>query len=121
MRRALNSPQNFFKHADKDHDRAYQFPDWELTGVRLVTTILNFNIVFQETTLAMNVFLAVYSALNPELLGDGNPLQEAVAAMPELKTLSREDMAATGYAVLKSTCPRLFDEPRFVGSTWLQP
>ena len=121
VRQSLYFPQNFFKHADRDHDSSFEFPDWELTGVRLVVTIISYEVVLGESTPAMKVFLALYAALNPNLLTDGNPLQEAVAAVPEFKTLSRQEIAASGYAVLRSTCPRLFEQPRFIGSDWTQP
>ena len=123
--RVLNSAQNFFKHADRDHDSSYQFPDWELTGIRLIATVMNYNLVFREITPAMNLYITLYAIVNPELLAEGNPLQDAMAAMPDVKamskSLSREDIAAIGYAALKSTCPGLFKQPDKFGSIQLPP
>lgn len=117
--RLLNAPQNFFKHADRDHDTSYQFPDWELTGLRTLTTVMNYYIVFREITPAMTMFFTLYAVFKPELMADENSLSGALAAMPDLKKMSggrsREDMAALGYSALKLTCPRLFKRPRTVG------
>ena len=113
--RALNSAQNFFKHADRDHNSSYQFPDWQLTGIRLVTTIMNYNLIYQETTPAMNLYITLYAILNPDLLAEGNPLQDELAAISDVKAmstnLSREDIAAIGYRALQSTSPELFRQP----------
>lgn len=108
--RALNAPQNFFKHADRDHDSSYQFPDWELTGVRIVMAIMNYNLVFSGTTPAMNFFVSLYAVLNPNLLIEGDPLSIALTAMHDFRALSREEIAAGGYSALKATCPRLFEQ-----------
>ena len=77
----LKAPQNFFKHADKDHDSSYQFQDWELTGVRITTTVRNFDVVFQETTTAMRVHLILYGMLNPDVFVEGSPGVNALAAV----------------------------------------
>ena len=114
--RALHAPRNFFKHADRDHDSSFQFPEWELTGVRITTTVMNYNLVFQEITPAMSVYVTLYAALKPDLLAEGSPLLIALDAMPEFRYLSRKDFAAIGYFTLKSTCPRLFDEPSIFGN-----
>ena len=110
----LNAPQNFFKHADRDHDSFYQFPAWKLTGVRIATTVINYNLVIGETTPAMNVYFTLYAILNPDLWAEGNSLLDALAAMPDFKTmsegLSREDIAAIGYSALKYNCPGLFEQ-----------
>lgn len=53
----LNKSQNFFKHADKDHDDILEFADVELTGARIFSAITNFHLVFQDITPAMSVFL----------------------------------------------------------------
>ena len=123
--RILNAPQNFFKHADRDHDTSYQFPDWQLTGVRLATTVINYNLIFQEITPAMNLYFTLYAVLNPDLLTDGNPLLDAMASLPDIKAmsmgLSREDIAAIGYFTLRSTCPELFKQPSRVCASWLVP
>ena len=123
--RALNSAQNFFKHADRDYDSSYQFPDWELTGIRLVTTIMNYNLVYRETTPAMNLYITLYAILNPDLLAEGNPLQDAMAAMPAVEAMptsfSREDISAIGCTALRSTCPELFKQPYELESIELPP
>ena len=117
---ALNAPQNFFKHADRDHDSSQQFADWELTGVRIIMTVRNYDIVFRERTAAMNVYGAWYAMLHPALLVEGSPLRENLASLPDIKAMSegltREDIAAIGYSALKTNCPELFKEPRIVGN-----
>ena len=117
--RLLTAAQNFFKHADKDHDSSYQFPDWELTGVRLAMTVINYNLVFREITPAINLYFTLYAILKPDLLAEGNPLLDVMAAMPDIKAMSegllREDIATIGYSALKSACPGLFKQPSAVG------
>ena len=68
---ALSAPQNFFKHADRDHDSSQQFADWDLTGVRIIMTVRNYDIVFRERTEAMNVYGAWYAMQHPDLLVEG--------------------------------------------------
>ena len=54
----------------------------------------------------MNVYFTLYAILNPDLWAEGNPLLDALAAMPDFKTMSegfsREDIAALGHSALKS-------------------
>ena len=118
--RALNAPQNFFKHADRDHDSSQQFADWELTGVRIIMTVRNYDIVFRERTTAMNVYGAWYAMLHPDLLAEGSSLRDTLASLPEIISMSeglkREDVVAIGYSALKASCPGLFKEPRSVGN-----
>ena len=118
--RVLNAPQNFFKHANQDHDSSQQFADWELTGVRIIMTVRNYNIVFRETTAAMNVYGAWYAMLHPDLLVEGSPLLDALATLPDIKAMSegltRENIAAIGYSALKAKCPGLFKQPSIVGN-----
>lgn len=109
---ALHAAQNFFKHADRDHNNSYQFADLNLTGVRLLTTIFNYNLIFREITRAMNLYCAFYASLKPELLAEGHPLSDLVSAMPGIRAMSEEfsheEAAAIGYSALKSSCPELF-------------
>ena len=118
--RVLNSPQNFFKHADRDHDSSQKFADWELTGVRIIMTVRNYNIVFLEITAVMNVYSAWYAMLHPDLLVEGSPLRDTLASLPDIKSMSegltRGDIAAIGYSALKANCPELFKEPSIVGN-----
>ena len=108
----LNEAQNFFKHADKDHDSSYEFKGWELTGLRIFFAVTNYKLIFGEITLAMNVFFTLYAILKPNLLAEGNPLLDAIAANPDCMDLvekcSLEEITAIGYSNLKSTCPELF-------------
>ena len=120
--RVLNAPQNFFKHADRDHDDTYEFPDWELTGLRTATTVINYNLVFGETTPAMRVFFTLYAILKPDLFADGKPSPDAWGSTLDPRTiskaLSREDVTAVGYSALKLNSPSLFQEPRPVTGVW---
>ena len=111
---ALNAAQNFFKHADRDHDNSYHFADWNLTSIRLVMAIMNYSLVFQEITPAMSLYIALYATLNPDLLAEGNPLLDLMVEMPNIrsisKVLSHEEVAAIGYSALKLKCPELFEQ-----------
>ena len=82
-------------------------------------TVRNYNIVFRETTAAMNVYGAWYAMLHPDLLLEGSPLRDTLALLPDINSMSegfiREDLAALGYSALKANCPGLFKEPSIVG------
>lgn len=119
--RLLNEAQNFFKHADRDHDSSYEFKDWEQTGFRIFFAVTNYKLVFGEITMAMNVFFTLFAILRPKLLAEGNPLLEIISANPEsmdlLAKCSEEEIAAIGYSNLRSACPELFAPSRLSGST----
>ena len=110
--RLLNKAQNFFKHADKDHDGSYEFMGWEQAGIRIFGAVTNYGLVFGETTKAMCVFFILFAMQNPDLLAEGNPLLDAISANPDCKNLSTryspEEIADIGYSNLKSACPELF-------------
>ncbi len=110
--RLLNAPQNFFKHADRDPESTHQFPDRQLTGLRTATTVINYSLVFRETTPAMRLFLTLYAILEPGLFATGKLLPGASTVMRDLETMSkgfpREVLTAAGYAALRRTSPGLF-------------
>ena len=116
----LHEPQNFFKHADKDHDCFYEFKDWKQTGWRIFFAVTNYRLIFGELTSPMNVFFTFYAILHPKVLAKGNPLLDAISAnsncMDLLSTCSQEEAAAIGYLNLKSICPELFVQPEFCGT-----
>ena len=118
--RVLNDPQNFFKHANRDHDSSQKFADWELTGVRIVMAVRNYNIVFREITAAMNVYSAWYAMLHPDLLLEGSALRDTLSSLPDIHSMSegltRGDIAAIGYSALRANYPGLFKEPSIVGN-----
>lgn len=112
--RLLNEAQNFFKHADKDHDSFYEFKDRELTGLRIFMAIADYKLVFGEITKAMKIFFAWYAIQNPDYLAEGSPLLNAFTVIPDCQNLtsshSHEELAAIGYSNLKSNCPELFSQ-----------
>ena len=116
----LNEAQNFFKHADKDHDSSYEFKGWDQTGYRIFFAVTNYKLIFGEITMAMNVFFTLYAILKPNLLAEGNPLLEAIAANPGCMDLvsrySAEEIAAIGYCNLESACPELFSQTDIASS-----
>ena len=116
----LNEAQNFFKHANRDHDSSYEFKGWEQTGFRILFAVTNYKLIFGEITTAMNIFFTLYAILKPNLLGEGNPLLEAIAANPDCKDLaakySPEEIAAIGYSNLESACPELFAQTGIASS-----
>ena len=67
--RLLNLPQNFFKHADRDHDSFYEFKDRELPGLRIFIAVYQYNLVFWRNHKGDECVL--YMVCNPEshLLG----------------------------------------------------
>lgn len=110
--RLINATQNFFKHADKDHDSVHDFRGWEETGVRIFQAITNYHLVFGEVSPAMNVFFVLYVTLNPELLPEENPLFRTIVGNPLCEKLverfTQDEIAAIGYCNLENACPELF-------------
>lgn len=109
---SLRAAQNFFKHADRDHDNCFQFADWNLTSIRLLTAIHNYDLVYREITLAMQLYVALYATINPDHLVKESPLRDLMALLPDVEVmserLSREEVSVIGYSTLKSCCPELF-------------
>lgn len=110
--RLINEAQNFFKHADKDHEDTYEFNGWELSGLRIFFAITDYNLVFGEMTKAMNVFFVWYAIQHPRVLGEGNPLLTIIKENPDCRDLATkytiEEMAEIGCTNLMSACPDLF-------------
>ena len=110
--RILNAAQNFFKHAEKDHDRTYEFDGWEQTGFRIFFAVTNYLLVFGEITKAMGLYFNMFALLHPKMLAEGNPLLDVISADPNydimLENLSPEKITAVGYSKLKAICPELF-------------
>ena len=110
--RLLNEAQNFFKHADKDHDSSIEFQGWEQTGFRIFFAVTNYKLIFGDSTAPMNVFFTLFAILNPDVLAEGNPILEVISANPDrmdmVANCSPEEIAAVGYSNLKSSCPELF-------------
>jgi len=109
----LNQAQNFFKHADKDPRASYEFNGWEQTGIRIFFAITNYKLIFGEVTVPMNLYFCLYTIRKPNLLADGNPLLDVIAAnrdeMELLAKFSQKQIATMWYSALKSNCPELFE------------
>lgn len=110
--RLLNAAQNFFKHAESDHDATHEFKDWEETGIKIFGAVTNYNLVFGEISPAMNIFFTVYIILHPNFLTEDNPLFEHIVGNPLCKNaierFSQSEIAAIGYSNLEKACPELF-------------
>ena len=110
--RLLNAQQNFFKHADRNPESTQQFPDWQLTGLKAVATVIDYSLVFRETTPAMRLFLTLYAILEPGLFAKGKLLPDASTVMRDVETMSKgfspEVLTAAGYAALRRASPGLF-------------
>ena len=110
--RLLNAAQNFFKHANNDHDGVLEFADVEQTGHHIFFTVGNFRLVYRDVTRAMNVFFSWFLILHPNLIGEGNPLKQYIVDNPNCERLnerfSQAELAAIGYENLESACPELF-------------
>ena len=110
--RLLNATRNFLKHADKDHDVVHEFKDWKETGIRIFGAITNYNLVFGETSPAMNVFFVLYMVLYPKLLREDNPLFQKILGNPlcenAIERFSQAEIAAIGTSNLENACPELF-------------
>ena len=125
MFQLLNEAQNFFKHADKDHDSSYEFRSWEQTEFRIFLAVTNYKLVFGELTSPLNIFFTLHAILYPEVLAEGNPLLDAITANPDRMELvancSPEEISAIGYTNLKSACPELFAQDKSSRKIGLQP
>ena len=112
--RVLNAPQNFFKHADRDHDSFYQFPAWEADWSTDCYDSHQLQLSYWGNHPGDERVL--HSVCDPKSrsVAEGNPLLDALAARPDFKTmsegLSRKDIAAIGYYALKYNCPGLFEQ-----------
>jgi hypothetical protein len=107
----LNATQNFFKHADRDHDQEHTFHSAEMTSVRLRTTIENYALIYDEITPAMNAYVSWHAVFYPDFLKKDSPLYRAVQANPykaEAEKTTQAEKVIVGYDMLKKTCPELF-------------
>jgi hypothetical protein len=71
VQRTLRRPQNFAKHADRDHDEAIEVKP-ELTILRLFSALFDLGIAFERQTLRQVIFRAWFTARDPTLLLAGN-------------------------------------------------
>ncbi len=109
----LNKTQNFFKHADKDHNDTCEFSREECAN-RIITTIRNYTLVFEKTTKAMNICYYWFIFLNPTMSKEGSSDLEIIATNPCCQNLAEDsatNQIVAGYESLKSQCPHLFAQP----------
>jgi hypothetical protein len=109
----LTKHQNFFKHANTDHDQTILFKDAEHTALQIWMAINDFTLIYDESTLAMSIFFSWFAVQRPEFLGEGNPLRPVMeqAGFDRNKYTARE-MAGVGLSTLLTQCPDLFQTSR---------
>jgi hypothetical protein len=109
----LTRHQNFFKHADRDHDKTIDFRDAEQTAMQIWMAINDFTLIYDEATLAMTTFSSWFAVQRPEFLGDGNPLRPVLEQIGfERSKYTAREMASVGLSTLLTQCPDLFKTSR---------
>ncbi len=110
--RYLNATQNFFKHADTDHDDVHEFRDWDETSAKIFMAVTNYRLVFREINPAMHTYMVLFFMQNPEVLPEDNVLYEHISSSPICQKFARvfpqSTIAAIGYHNLETSCPELF-------------
>jgi hypothetical protein len=105
----LYKHQNFFKHADRDHDQNIEFRSFELTALRIFIAIGSYYLIYDQHTKPMTMFFGWYAAYNPSILGEGNALLDYMQQNPfDASNFTDEELAAEGYRLLRMNCPELF-------------
>jgi hypothetical protein len=109
----LTRHQNFFKHADKDHDKTIDFRDAEQAAMQIWIAINDYTLIYDEATAAMSTFFSWFAVQHPEFLGESNPLRPVLeqAGFDRTKYTARE-MASVGLSTLLTQCPNLFQTSR---------
>lgn len=111
--------QNFFKHADRDHDQELDFEDVEHTALSIFLAIKDYELIYETVTKAMSTYVTCYLMYNPSLLREGSVESEVFkkgAQMAKDVNIDRKGWCQVGNTMLKQNCPELFESPGFVGS-----
>ena len=97
-----NRPFNFFKHADKDHDKTLEFFNEEINAFNLYIALLDYQIAFQQTTTAMILFRVWFLVNWSDMDKNSHLLAEpAKAFFGDLEGRSYEKIKAAGAKRLK--------------------
>jgi hypothetical protein len=105
----LYKHQNFFKHADRDHDATIEFPNFELTALQIFLVTGDYTLIYDKQTKAMTLFFGWYAAFNPAVLGEGHPLLDFMRSNPfDASQFTHDELALKGYEILIKQCPELF-------------
>jgi len=103
---ALNSAQNYLKHADRDSNAELSLDEEENDHVIFVAT-LECGELGYPLSFCMQAFQIWYLASYPEKIGfETEPVRKSRAALPELNALSREERLARGSAFMESLRPK---------------
>lgn len=111
VRRTMRRAQNFFKHADKDHDQVLDF-DTTWNDEMIIVGTLEYGELLnarggEKISINMSVFQMWYFAKAREIFaGEGQHiLRRADELFPELQTFPRFHQLALGAAVIKDPPP----------------
>jgi len=108
---ALNSTQNFLKHADRDSNAELSFDEEENDHVIFVAT-LECGELGGPLTSFMQAFQIWYLASYPEKLGtESEHVKRSQEALPGLEKLSREQRLSAGLTFLESVREKYGDRP----------
>lgn len=90
VRKAIRSPQNFFKHADKDSGEQFEF-DPAFTEYLMLDAMVTYAQITGETPALFNVFSAWFTFQNPKALMRTPDAQEMLAkAKKRFGNMSRQ-------------------------------
>lgn len=108
--RTLRRAENFFKHADRDHDDELEF-DETTNDETIIVATLEYGELLRGTgrkvSGPMSVFQLWYFAKNPEALlmdpelGGADFVEKAQFCFPDLETLTRDQQLEAGSNVLE--------------------
>ncbi len=108
---ALNSAQNFLKHADRDPNAELSLDEEENDHVIFVATLECCELGGPLTSF-MQAFQVWYLASYPEKLGtETEHVRKSMGALPGLEKLSRVQRLSNGLAFLESVRAKYGDSP----------
>ena len=115
--RLLKKPQNFLKHADRDHDEKLDDPSTETISLLIFSAIRNFVLLEKRWSPAMATFLYWFTAANPHLVKDDATedhgfVKIAVKMRTVFPNLYSESVFHAIYESLRIQAPYLFPPKR---------
>ena len=116
--RLLKKPQNFLKHADRDHDQELDDPSPKEVSFLIVSAIRNFALLEKRSSPAMTTFLWWFTAANPDLVVNADMIKDhalrklAAAIKNDFSDLYNQATFHFIYESLRVQAPYLFSGKR---------
>jgi LmbE family N-acetylglucosaminyl deacetylase len=111
--RLLKKPQNFLKHADRDHDKHLDDISAEEVSLLIFSAVRNFALLEKRSSPAMSIFLCWFTTAHPDLINthsaDYHNLRELAAKMKKVFPDVYSQLSFhTMYRILRAHAPGLF-------------